>query len=297
MPTRPTELHAADLAPGDRTFAAGFDWRGFGVERIRSSRDARFEAVYARLWEEFGDKGEMERREVIERRLAWDPARLETGCSLAYEMIAVTRGSGGLAAVRDHTAILRRAGDGQSNEVVVHLSHAWVDPAQRGTGLAAWLRAWPLQAARQVLQAAGIAEAEARITLVAEMEPRDASAPETLARLKSYARAGFLMVDPRAIDYLQPDFRATMELKEPEEVDAREEPRPLPLRLVLRRVGREGERELPASELMGVVDSLYRMYSASFGARHVDPLRQRVRCESDRIRLLPPDAPLEDFPA
>jgi hypothetical protein len=55
---------AADLAPGDAA-VAGFDRSSILVRRIRSPDDPRFAAAYERLWSEFGDRREMEAREVI----------------------------------------------------------------------------------------------------------------------------------------------------------------------------------------------------------------------------------------
>ena len=77
------------------------------------------------------------------------------GSALAYELLVVRRG-GEVAALRDHTAVVRLDGSGRPGPgpVVVHLSHAFVEPPHRGSGLAGWLRALPLQAARRCAAAA-----------------------------------------------------------------------------------------------------------------------------------------------
>ncbi|RIL00294.1 MAG: hypothetical protein DCC71_18820, partial [Proteobacteria bacterium] len=142
-------LVADDLAPGDRP-AAARDWSDVRVHRVAQPADPDFALAYERLWRAFGAAGEMERREVIEARLGWDPARPVAGAALAYELLVLRRG-GALAALRDHSAVVRLGADGRPlpGPVVVHLSHAWVEPPLRGSGLAAWLRALPLQAARR----------------------------------------------------------------------------------------------------------------------------------------------------
>ena len=74
--------------------------------------------------------------------------------------------------------------------------------------------------------------ARERITLVAEMEHPDGVTPTVMARLRSYERAGFRKIDPDTVRYMQPDFR-------PPADDRRSVVRPVPLALVVRRVGRE----------------------------------------------------------
>lgn len=276
-------LIAEDLAPGDRDVAAR-DWHDLRVHRVRTPSDPDFASAYERLWSEFGPRGEMERGAVISDRLAWDPARPLPGAALAYELLVLRR-AGAIAALRDHTAVARLSERGQPREgpVVVHLSHAFVDPAQRGTGLAAWLRALPLQTARRCAQTAGC-EADVPLVLVAEMEPRDPAEPGRMARLRSYERAGFQLVDPVAAPYAQPDFR-------PPALLAGDAPKPVSLGLVLRRVGRESETEMPAAELAAVVDSIYAVYGVHVPEAVLAPLRSAASAWTSRrapFRLLPP---------
>jgi hypothetical protein len=276
-------LLPADLAPGDREVAR-LDWTDLRVRRVRAADDPDFAPAYERLWAEFGPSGGMEQRAVLRARLAWDPRRPVGGAALLYELLVVRRG-GAVAALRDHTAVVRldAAGAPRPGPVVVHLSHALVEPAQRGSGLAAWLRALPLQAARRCAAAAGGSPA-APIVLAAEMDAPDPARPERARRLRSYGRAGFQTVDPSAAPYAQPDFR-------PPDVLARAAPRPLPLDLVVRRVGREGERSMPAAEVAAVVDAIYAVYGAHVPAVALDPLRaaaSRWTSSQPRFRLLPP---------
>ncbi|MEO8602070.1 MAG: hypothetical protein ABI629_05785 [bacterium] len=255
---------AADLAPGDGR-GVEMEWTGLRVERIRSPQHPLFEPVYERLWAEFGARGEMEKREVIAQRLAWDPRQPVDHHALLYEMLAVMRGDA-LVGMRDHTAIVpcpphRSAHPGQ---VIVHLSHILVEPALRGGGLSAWLRAFPLQAARECAAAAG-ESAQDQVTLVAEMEHPDGVTPAVMARLRSYERAGFAKIDPDSVHYVQPDFRPVAE------IDA-SALQPVPLSLVIRRVGREDQASLAGAEVRALVGALYTMFGVHMRADHMAPL-------------------------
>ncbi len=272
-----------DLAPGDRSIEAK-DWSDLEVRRVANASDPDFALAYERLWAEFGARGEMERRRVIEERLAWDPARAVGRAKLAYELLVLRR-AGGIVALRDHSAVARIGENGRPLEgpVVVHLSHAWALPAQRGSGIAGWLRALPLATARRCGAAAGRAPG-APIVLVAEMEPPVPSLPESSARLRSYERAGFRRVDPAAAPYAQPDFRAPAAL-------ATAKPEPIPLTLVVRRVGREQENSIAAAELAAVVEAIYAVYGAHVPAVALDPLRRAAAVWTRRsasFPLLPP---------
>jgi hypothetical protein len=287
------ELLPDDLAPGDRREAER-DWSDVRVRRVPDGDDPDFAEAYGRLWAEFGPRGEMEARGVIRERLAWDPSRplrIPPGpgperAALAYELLVLRRG-GAIAALRDHSAVVRLDADSRplAGPVVVHLSHALVEPVHRGSGLAAWLRALPLQAARRCAAAARCAPGTP-VVLVAEMDPPGAAEPGRLARLRSYERAGFSKLDPAAAPYAQPDFR-------PPEVLAGAAPRALPLALVLRRVGREAEDAMPAAEVAALVGAIYAVYAVHVPAAALDGLRAAAARWSARqpsFRLLPPTA-------
>ncbi|MEQ1862498.1 MAG: hypothetical protein ABMA13_21475 [Chthoniobacteraceae bacterium] len=226
---------AADLAPGDSK-SAELDLAAFDVHRIRSIDDPRFEAAYAPLWAEFGAKHEMERRETLAARFRLAPA-------MTFEMVLVEQG-GEFAAVRDHTAIPAE------RETVVHLSHNLVAPAFRRSGLAGWMRAFPVALARELRPGAPV-------TLAAEMEYDDGTDPDRAIRLRAYENAGFRKVDPARVHYHQPDFRT------PSAIDA-SSPQPVPFQLLLRRVGREDEAIVSGAEVRAVVRALYAMYGAQF---------------------------------
>ena len=259
----------ADLAPGDASSAA-VDLSPFRIDRIRSVDDPLFETAYAPLWAEFGAKDEMELRETLDRRFRLAPRML-------YEMLLVRR-DGEFIAVRDHTATV--AGSG----AVVHLSHNLIAPTARRTGLAGWLRAWPIQAARECLATNGGA-ADAPVTLLAEMEYLAADDPARTIRLRAYERGGFRKIDPAVVPYHQPDFRA------PEVIDATGGARPLPFQLVVRQVGHEDAPTISGRAVRRLVRALHGIYAPQFRpADLAHPLLSPDRLPADDavIALLPP---------
>jgi hypothetical protein len=168
---------------------------------------------------------------------------------------------------------------------VVHLSHALIEPGDRGTGLAGWLRALPLAAARRVASARGLASSHP-VVLVAEMEPAGPGDAVRRGRVRSYMRAGFRMIDPQVARYAQPDFRSP-------EVLASAAPRAIPLELVVRRVGRESDGLMPAAEVGAVVESIYAVYGAHVPPHALEPLRESARVwttSQTEFRLLQPAA-------
>ena len=259
----------ADLAPGDAA-SAGVDLSPFRIDRIRTLDDPLFETAYAPLWAEFGAKHEMELRVTLEHRFRLAPRML-------YEMVLMRRG-GEFVAVRDHTAAVADGG------AVVHLSHNLIAPNARRTGLAGWLRAWPIQAARECLAANGVA-ANAPVTLLAEMEHATADDPARAIRLGAYEKAGFQKIDPAVVGYHQPDFRA------PEVIDATGGARPLEFQLIVRRVGRERGLTISGREVRDLVSALYAIYAPQFRpADLAHPLLSTDRFPPDDavIALLPP---------
>ena len=276
------EFIPADLAPGDGK-ALELDCHDLEVVRVRSIHEPLFGMAYERLWDEFGPQHEMEAREILTRRLAWHPAAKIGNCWMRYELILVRR-QGQFVAVRDHTAITT-CGRGAPH-AVVHLSHVLVEAPWRRTGLAGWLRAWPIQTARACLAAAGF-PAASPITLVAEMEHPDPHVPNRLVRLAAYEKAGFKNVDPAVVKYFQPDFRP------PHQIDASGGPRPLPFRLVLRRVGREEQQILQGAEVREIVECLYRMYATGFREQDMAAAWQSLRDYPDDQARIPLVAPTQ----
>lgn len=259
------------LGPGDAK-SESLDPAQFAWTRIRTVDDPLFPAAYGALWAEFGAAHELETREVLAGRFASGPAML-------YEMVLAQK-DGAFAAVRDHTAIWL---DG---EVIVHLSHNLVAPEWRRTGLAGWMRALPLLAAREV--AANNGGTDARITFVAEMEYDDGLDPRRAARLASYGRAGFVKIDPSAVDYHQPDFR------EPAVIDAAGGPVPLRFQLLIRQIGHDSETAVSGGRVRRLVRALHGMYGTQFRAADMaHPLLspERLPAEDATVRLVPTTAP------
>ena len=241
----------AHLAPGDTKSLEG-DWSEIELHEIRSAADPFFGMAFGALWSEFGDKGEMEQAGVIADRLKWHPLHPRNGAALRYALVLLTH-RGEFVAVRDHTVIILEDRPG----AVVHLSHNLVAPEWRRSGIAGWMRAFPVSTALDCLAKLS-RPADSPITLVGEMEHLDSSKPDTRVRLAAYEKAGFKMVDPGRVRYLQPDFR------HPVEIDKSPGPVPVPLCLMLRRVAREEEAAVPGVEVLQVVHALYRMYGVAF---------------------------------
>lgn len=273
-------MRPEDLAPNDRK-SLERDWSGVELHRIDSLEHPLFRVAYDALWKEFGERREMETPEVLAKRMAWEPQERHEGCALKYRLFLIMHGEE-IVAVRDHTAIVPPSNDG----CVVHLSHALVLPDWRRSGIAGWLRALPVTTARNTLRAVGLPE-ELPITLVGEMEPLDENEPATVVRLKAYENAGYQKVDPKAVPYLQPDFRP------PEEIERSGGARPLRLNLVIRRVGRENETTIRGREVRSMVEALYRMYAVGFRAQDMAPLFEALKdypSEDAEIALLAPTA-------
>ena len=273
----------SDLAPGDAK-SLERDWSDVGLHLIESSDDPHFDTAFAALWKQFGAVGELERADVLGLRMLWDPARVGDGCSLLYQMMLVTSGEK-FAAALDHTAIILEDEPG----AIVHLSHHLVSPEWRRTGLAGWLRALPVAAARSALSAQN-RPVGSPVTLVAETEHLDPSDQATLVRLAAFEKAGYKKIDPARIGYLQPDFRAH------HEIDAGGGPQPIPLCLVIRKVGRENEGCVTGEEVRRIVRALYKMYGTGFRSKDMDVVHASVEtypAPDETIPLLPPTAVLD----
>lgn len=254
----PGDGKSADLAPSD------FTW-----SQIRSAEDPLFEMAYATLWQEFGAAHEMETRDVV-------AARLNGSHGFRYEILLV-RADGALVAVRDHTVIASEGG------FIVHLSHLFIAPLWRRSGIAGWMRAAPILTARELASSMGIASGG--ITLAGEMEYDDGNDPRKALRLLAYERAGYRKIDPRMIPYHQPDFRT------PAAIDAAGGARPLPFQLIIRRVGHEAERSITGAEVRRIVHALCRLYRSQFRPQDVaHPALSLDRYPADdaEIALVPP---------
>jgi len=274
------------LAPGDTKSLRG-DWSGLELHTIRSTDDPFFENAFGALWNEFGAAGEMEQASVIAERMKWNPSQMLDGASLLYAMQLITR-DGEFVAVRDHTAILLANEPG----AIVHLSHNLVAPAWRRSGIAGWLRALPVSTALEVLAAAG-RPLDDPVTLIGEMEHFNPSHAATGIRLTAYEKAGYKMVAPELVDYWQPDFR------DPQVIDQENGPKPIPLCLMLRRIGREHEEFVSSAEVRQSVNALYKMYGRGFRKRDMQVVFETLKNyppPHTRIPLVPPTSVQRSHP-
>ena len=268
------------LAPGDARSLEG-DWSGMDLHRITSPGDPLFNMAFGALSAEFGEAGEMEQASVIARRMQWLPEQMVNGASMQYALQLVTR-QGEFVAVRDHTAIILDSGPG----AVVHLSHNLVAPEWRRSGIAGWMRALPVATAMHSLESLQL-PVTSPVTLIGEMEHFDPTRSATLVRLTAYEKAGFKKVDPSRVSYLQPDFR------DPAEIDLSSGPQPLPLTLMLRRIGLEAEDFVRGAEILHNVKALYKMYAAEFRSadmQHVYESLKAYPAPTDHIPLKAPTA-------
>ncbi|MGH8048124.1 MAG: hypothetical protein ACREKL_12850 [Chthoniobacterales bacterium] len=271
-------MNPTDLAPGDAK-SATMDWTGFELHRIRSIDDPLFPAAFDPLWREFHAGNEIEQPDVIARRMRWNPAQLTNGIALLYEMLLVTK-DGEFIGVRDQTAIVRP----EFGIAVVHLSHNLVAPAHRRSGIAGWLRALPIQTARDCLAAQQLPTGS-QIYLIGEMEPADPANEARTIRLIAYEKAGYRKVDPAALNYLQPDFRS------PAEIDASGAPQPVPLNLLVRKVGRENEPSMRAENIHRIAHCLYEMYAMEFRPQDMEVVWRNLETfprGEQIVPLLPP---------
>ena len=271
-----------DLAPGDQSCAT-FDWSEYQILSLTPQDEGLFQEAYSLLWNEFGEKGELEPAALLYERLNWDPLLIRNHRSLAYEILIIKKNHK-IVALRDHSIITSLSEN--TAQSVVHLSHAWISPELRRQGLSGWLRAWPIQKARECLIKLNQSP-QSSITLAAEMEPLETHSPDRVRRLQSYSKAQFTVLDPKRISYVQPDFRHATE------IDQSGGPRPIPLLLLLRQLGREHETSISASQARIIIESLYHMYSQSFRPEDMLPLWDRLKHSFDPLHE---DHPLELTP-
>ncbi|HEY4118068.1 MAG TPA: hypothetical protein VGM56_09440 [Byssovorax sp.] len=240
----------------------------YEVERVTSSAGAAFDAAWGALDREFRPRGEIERREVVERWLARPGGVARLGdLELAYHLVAIDDGTSVVAA-RDHHVVVDRA----ARVVVVYLAHAWVAPAARRRGVGARLRAVAERDGEQARASIGGGE----LVLFAEMEPWEPRDAASTARLVAYGRAGFAAIDPARARYAQPDFRDLEALGG----DAR----PIPLLAIVRRVGHDGARAMPADLAARAVRQTLAVYETHCRARDVAPIAARAELGIGRGR-------------
>jgi GNAT superfamily N-acetyltransferase len=150
----------------------------FKLTRLGPADRDLFEAAYRLLDAEFGHKGELENKAVLERFL----------CDDRYHFLVVTDAAGTVCAVRDCHLRL----DGNRSLVTLYMAHALVVPAHRRQGLG--------RALREYAEVVALSAPATHHVLCAEMEAGNPN-------LATYTGAGFRVLDPSLLDYRQPDFR------------------------------------------------------------------------------------------
>ena len=95
----------SDLAPGD-TKSLERDWSDIELHAIESAEDPAFDIAFGALWAEFGANSEVEQPTVLSRRLLWNGDKLLKGALFVTAWCCLSLRAR-LAAVRDHTAIVR----------------------------------------------------------------------------------------------------------------------------------------------------------------------------------------------
>jgi GNAT superfamily N-acetyltransferase len=195
----PDLLDPDDISPLDRARALPALDR-YALREVVDPADPAFDAGWEMLAAFFYANGELEDREVLrrfirERRLVFGEDQDAT-----YHFITAWDGDE-LVGVRDCYVDI----DHRQGVCVAALSHSFVAPAHRRTGLAALLRALPVTLVRTTLQER--LGRQLPTLIAAEMEPADPTNPDTVVRLLAYGRSGFSVLDPRRLPYSQPEFR------------------------------------------------------------------------------------------
>jgi hypothetical protein len=173
-----------------------------------TKQDALFDKAYALLDSFFGSKGELEDKDVlgamVESRDMWF---FDDKLFTRYHLVVAWH-KDEIVGVRDcYTEI-----DPARRLCLIALSHSFIVPAHRRTGLASLFRTFPIGAARLLIKEFFGAAADVPILVTAEMEPVEPKEPETIIRYLAYGRSGFSVIDPSFLPYSQPDFRDLLAL-------------------------------------------------------------------------------------
>jgi len=225
---------------------------------ISSPDHPKFDLAFRLLDDYFGGLGEMETRDIIAKRLSIRPEHPINGYHMLYQIMMLYRGEE-CVGLRDHTAILGK----DSDEVVVHLSHVLVLPKWRRKGLSAILRTLPANTAHEC--ARRVSKLDLSVTLLCEMEPLDLSIPANKIRRISYEKAGYKALGS-TLNYSQPDFR------KPSIIDADPEgQKPIPLDVLLLRLGRNKSDSISAEDARSYIEQIYTVYTHSFRKEEMLP--------------------------
>jgi hypothetical protein len=282
MPAKPSFLTAAEAAQIDLR-AARPSWGELRLQVVESPDDPWFDVAYRMFDEEFGPTAEIERREVLARRLKNGVLKPTGDCTILYHFVLLLHGNE-CVAVRDHTAIYLAG----ASEVVVRLSHSYVVPAWRGQGLSRILHVLPDRTGRACAAAAG--RPDATVRFVAEMLPWDPTDQASLVKSLVLERSGYMKIDPR-LGYRQPDFRPAAE------VDASGELRLIKLDFMVQRLPHEEKRSLHRSELCHYVRCVGHEYALDCREDLMRPYTDWIRAiETSGVERYPLFRPTENVP-
>ncbi|AKT39632.1 hypothetical protein [Chondromyces crocatus] len=250
------------LAPGEPAEKVRAAASRFLLEEAEGPTDPTFATGYELLEAYFAPLGEIERRSVHERFIT-ERRHVRPPFELRYHMVVARDEQGAIAGARNCTVALCA----ESKICVVFLAHALVMRPYRRSGLAGLLRLLPVQFGREAIQSAGLDIDAVDLLLSLEQEPVDAANIDSVVRLCAYGRSCFSVIDPAVLPYCQPDFRDLDALREPAVA--------VPLLAVVRWVGHEHEKALPARLCEAYARHLY----DGIHARHcrpqdLEPLRE-----------------------
>jgi hypothetical protein len=236
--------------------------RKYQIWSIEDPSDPDFDVAYQTLWDCFGPHGEMERKEAIRAFLRDDPFTPEpSGTYMRYFLLIARDADGKVRGVRDGTVLVNPSYS--PNLCLVYLAHIFMMPEARGTVLSYWLRISPVELAVQYLSdlhamgkiALPMPSAPGKyfgmnLDLAAEVEYFTPEERLSWQRILFYGRGGFDAINPRHCPFRQPDFR------DPEIVRTTGD-QPRPFVVLVRRMGRERQAQLPIDEARAIMRLLY----------------------------------------
>ncbi len=261
-------LDPDDVAEADRAKVREALGR-FRVETVADT-GATFGRVYDLLDSYFGPKGELEARDVLAGFVENRGLPYGNGMEGHYRLLAAWDGDE-LVGARDLYVDL----DLSARVCVVALSHSYVVPHARRSGLAALFRAVPVSLARALTHERLGPGEPAEILVGAEMEPISDD-PGSIVRLVAYGKSGFVAIDPVRLPYSQPDFRDL----EPDSAHLA-----IPLMPIIRWLGHEHATEIPvwlAAAFPRLFHSCHRQY---LPRERVDPSEVHALRALTRSRL------------
>lgn len=268
------QLDLADVALPDRE-KVRFALPRYRLEIVRDPASAGFLAAWDALDTFFGPRGELEDRTALEGFVRDGLLPYEDGMYGHYRLIVAWDGDQ-FAGVRDCYVDF----DPVAKLCVVALSHSWVAPDHRRSGLAAIFRALPVTLARGIIQEDPTV-ADFPVLVIAEMEPVTPADPNSVVRLVAYGRSGFSVMDPQRIPYSQPDFRQTPASPF----------NSIPLLGVVRWVGNEAATALPPYMAAGLPRLFHQAHRKYLPRDRVDPLEvhamRTLSRQSTDVALLP----------